>query len=487
MDSSTVDIAWEECIPDLPLDSASLPPLNALSSSSSSDLQHLELLDLFQLDSPVSPILSSPPQTPTKPKQAPPKAPFSPLNTLTEKLSTCTSTPSHSSTLSNPPSPEAVSPHQSSSTSLHPRPHVASSPRHPAPDLAQKELVNELSTRLSAASNESTALRKRVAALTAENRGLRAALDHANARLVAVAHAAAVHPPPQSPVMLGLAQVSADVAQRLAGALSISDTTDDPRDRKKRKRVTGAATTMACVMFMWGAMVGTPGLLKSGSSGYRSDANLPAIWTSKETGTAVAPAMPRVVDPKQSRWQPNCMRVLKQLPNGKEKKEDDMELDTDSPQEVKKEDKTIKEEDVVVHDSPDHGDAMFVDLKDEEAANVVARSDMRSHQIPDYSYVLCRDAGAAIDNVKACASRMQRGEKCGQPHTISLILPAAAAGVDDGTETTEDGMPALAEVQCSITSVARIPVTASVNKSKSKYGRVIATVAEGKGDGRQGK
>lgn len=483
------DIAWEECIPDLPLDTANLPPLNALSTSSSDDLPQLELLDLFSFDnnnssSDTIASLDNPPQKPSfeNPVQDTLYSSLD-LDTISnEKLSHCTSvlsqenSPAPSTRPSSPPTDTSATTAEHSESKPNKKFTLQPNEQSSAPkEESQSELVLELSTRLSSAGAEASALRKRVASLAAENRGLRHALDHANARLVAVAQAAAAHPPQNSPVMLGLAQVPSDVAQRLGSVLTVSsETTEDPRDRKKRKRMTGAATTMACVMFMWGAFVGTPGLLK-GSGSYRSDGNLPAVWTSSATDTAVAPVLPRhnLVDSSRGSWQPNCMRVLEQLPHGKEGKEEakvEPMLTTEAP-EVEK----------------DATNKMFVDMGDEKAANVVARADDTETVLPDYSYVLCRDAANAIDNIKACRGRLQRGEPCGQPHTISLILPARAAGIEDDINDTQSGSMQLAEVQCSILSVARIPSNAAtVPKSPSqKYGKVIATVPEGNADVRQ--
>ena len=214
---------------------------------------------------------------------------------------------------------------------------------------------------------------------------------------------------------------------------------------------------MACVMFMWGAFVGTPGLLKGSNSAFRSDANLPAVWKGEPPSSAVAPVVNRVIKEEDRPWQPNCMRVLQQLPDGSATSQDFI-------------DAQVKEEDV------DHGkqSQMFVDMDDQAAANVVAHSDVRDTRHPEYSYVLCRDADAAVDSVKACAAKSKNGEPCGQPHTISLIMPAAAAGLEDNDTKSFTAEPELAEVQCTVLSVARIP-SPKVDSS-SKYGRVIATV-----------
>lgn len=131
---------------------------------------------------------------------------------------------------------------------------------------------------------------------------------------------------------------------------------------------------------------------------------------------------------------------------------------------------------------------MFVDMRDGDAAAAVRSADARDPRHPQYSYVLCRDAQAAMDSVRSCATRMQRGETCGEPHTISLIMPAEVADGPDNGSSSGRATPVLAEVQCAIMSVARIPVEAGPSKTGSasaasspslgKYGRVIATVPE---------
>lgn len=478
------DIAWEECIPDLPLDTNNLPPLNALSSSSDSSLNQLHLLDLLTFDhSSEVPDNSDIPPSPHQ--KLPLPHVFTPVSdidtTHAESTSQCTSdsvTPTH------PPNQKLPS-----YTTIS-RDHHNTPPTSP-----ESDLVLELTTRLASAGAEATSLRKRVAALSVENRSLRASLDHANARLIAVAQAAAAQPPASSPVMLGLAQLPTDMATRFSSALTVSDTSDDsPRDRKKRKRVAGAATTMACVMFMWGALVGSPGLMKgSSTTSFRSEGNLPAVWKG-ERGGAVANgnAVAAVADDDRLHrrrthvegWQPNCMRVLSELPDGSEIEDSGSgpdEDDTDSDCSAA----DVNKMHGVNHVSSSTGrlvkkeaEEMFVDMKDEASANVVAHSDAKDASQPQYSYVLCRDTRAAIDSVRGCSDKIKRGEACGQPHTISLILPAATAGMGDDNETGVAHQPALAEVQCSILSVARIPVDPSTGKIEGKHGRVLATVPE---------
>lgn len=135
---------------------------------------------------------------------------------------------------------------------------------------------------------------------------------------------------------------------------------------------------------------------------------------------------------------------------------------------------------------------MFVDMRDRDAAASVRRTDARDPRHPQYSYVLCRDAQAAMDSVRSCAANLGRGETCGAPHTISLIMPAEVADGPDGASARATGArssPVLAEVQCAVMSVARIPVEHAHAKGAAasgsagsgpvaKYGRVIATVPE---------
>ncbi|PXF48143.1 hypothetical protein BWQ96_02095 [Gracilariopsis chorda] len=507
MDKIDVNIAWEECIPDLPLDTNNLPPLNALSNGLPN---HPDLLDLLNFDSDKNiDSVTTPGKLPSPESLTTSTAP---LNLTTdsftpspETLSQCTddstpppsllspqfivelpsdnstvgsriSSPSHTS-FEQLPSPQQSAPASPQSTKRSPskskqRRQRRSSKKSKESDANSKDsLVLELTTRLTSAGAEATALRKRVASLTQENRSLRAALDHANARLVAVAQAAAAAPPTtQPPIVVGLAQMSQEVAGRISGALTVNDVEEAPK--KKRKRVTGAATTMACVMFMWGAFVGTPGLLKAASNVFGGDnSNLPAIWKGNSGAPSAVPAVP--APHMQEGWQPSCMSVLKELPD--KSSEDDEETNQHQDGGLAKDEPLVVEEKPTKMDiDVSSAEKMFVDMRDEDAAKVVALADFRGQAQPQYSYVLCRDAQAAIGSIKACSESKKRGEPCGPPHTISLILPAATAGMEDENDT--DSMPALAEVQCSIMSVARIP-TPSVNNDNS-YGRVIATVPQ---------
>ncbi|CAN8075201.1 unnamed protein product [Agarophyton chilense] len=509
MDSIDADIAWEECIPDLPLDTSNLPPLNALSTESS---QNLDLLDLLSFDSDKTPdAITTPGRLPSVESLSTSAEPLclSPesFTQSQESLSQCTEHSTIMPILTSPPhmvnlpsdqstvgsrisspshtiSIETPSPQQSAPSSPRPTKRTSSNkPRQRRQKRSSKKkenvsnsnsndsLVLELTTRLASAGAETTALRKRVSSLSQENRSLRAALDHANARLVAVAQAAAAAPPTttqhsQQPIVLGLAQMSQDVAGRITGALTVNDVEEAPK--KKRKRVTGAVTTMACVMFMWGAFVGTPGLLKAASKVFGGeDSNLPAVW---KGGSDHASNVPAVAAPRlHESWQPSCMTVLKELPS----------TSTDGDDEAMDIDTTVKQENLIVNEKTDNeekvsAEKMFVDMRDEDAAKVVALADVRDRSHPQYSYVLCRDAKAAIDNIRACSQSKKNGEPCGPPHTISLILPASTAGMDDDNNT--DSLPALAEVQCNVMSIARIPVD-SMNDGNS-FGRVIATVPQ---------
>lgn len=559
-----VDIAWEECVGDLPLDTKNLPPLNALSSTCSSQLPAIDLLELLTYDhnnpdsgsarSPMaheklSHMCTTPPQetlSNVSPiTQSPPSSSFSdfltPMNEVCKTPSESSSAEHGNTTLPTSLSPTQSpppSPFQTAQAGSNKKPKVKNNRSsrkvlgdeslQPAPLLTdQSQLVLELSTRLASAGAEATALRKRVAALSSENRSLRAALDHANARLIAVAQAASAPPAPttttgattttttvatnpnchtgQQPVMLGLAHLTTtttDMTNHIANALTISDNSidDNPRDRKKRKRMTGAATTMACVMFMWGALIASPTWLTGNSSASRTQPNLPAVWKGDATLPNVpVPSVPRVDRVRQS-WQPNCMRVLKQLPDGSESAK---VLKPEPMLVAHVNDDDDDDESQHNHDGLTTVNKMMVDVtEDKAAANVVANSDLTDPRHPLYSYVLCRDAQLAMDNLKACTSKMQNGQACGEPHTISLILPAKAAGLDDDENKTRQGQPALAEVQCSIISVAKIPVdansvdgssssspvssspsdptlsTSSASIHSASRGRIIATVPE---------
>lgn len=691
------EIAWEECIDDIPLDTKNLPPLNALSCTTSSHLPDIDLLDLFSFDSSScahgdarsprahevmqqKPRLGTPPPAAMMPESCEglvfPEMEEETLSPVTSPSPTpsspgasgcsdgCHSQATHSHSHSHSHSQSSTTKIMLKNSCSTPSPcchhdaarknnktniihkaknlscshHVAHPPHQHeeeenkaqnnsgnATELDdQSQLVLELSTRLTSAGAEAAALRKRVASLSAENRSLRAALDHANARLVAVAQAAAMQPATApaassspSPIMLGLAHVTTDVASRIAGALTVSDVNacarplhgaagtaaggvgiggqgatcmgmgmgaagglnggvcidDSPRERKKRKRMTGAATTMACVMFMWSAFVGSPGWLSSSSTSPASgDGNLPAVWKGDGPGAVanvpVHPAGLRGVD-RAGAWQPNCLRMLEQLPDAPSSAHAEAEaaaattvVDEDVDEEhramstgnppvkstgtgtagapaIGKTEPLLtafRAEDGHVTSSyhlpyassaapavssssssgsgssgaatsttaSDDGGGcglrtnkdMFVDVENKAAASVVARADMgvNGGRLPRYSYVLCRDAQMAMDNVKACTTRMKRGETCGEPHTISLIMPAAVAGLDvdggyDAEGVTADAganetrrrqvrHAALAEVQCSITAVARIPGDVGRAEGDGRSGRIIATVPE---------
>lgn len=277
---------------------------------------------------------------------------------------------------------------------------------------------------------------------------------------------------------------------------------------------------MACVMFMWGALVGSPGWLGSTStSASRSQAALPGSWNpapdapTTSAAAAAALAKPHHHTQQQEQWQPNCMRVLHSLP--------DSDSDGDgggggsSLKKSKREPLLVvsaagsEDTDVIMDHQTDSSSSssssIVVPTIKKIDGNDAASSAISNHNnMPQYSYVLCRDTKAALDNVKACSKRMRAGLPCGQPHTISLILPASAAGLDDtwdGTHSENDSSPNapgqldLAEVQCSITAVAKIPSShhsqqyqtaaagaataqGAAHQTASKYGRVIATVPE---------
>lgn len=140
-------------------------------------------------------------------------------------------------------------------------------------------------------------------------------------------------------------------------------------------------------------------------------------------------------------------------------------------------------------------------------ASTTSSPPLTGNQTPALDYVLCRDSAAAARSVQGCVAQMRDGKACGPPHTISLIMPASAAGLDvddasDGTSVRENasGSPSpqvYAEVQCSIMSVARIPGLFSMadhgdpvlhavgrstsddgDASPSVYGAVVASNSE---------
>ena len=509
MNLNVADMPWEQCMSDLPLDSNNpLPPLNSFSSSSSDDLPQLDLLDLFPFEDPNESDNATPnislnqdmPLTPTsnKFKDLTTTIQLSPIHDIdtdddtTHTNPTC-STSSDTQSDASSPNISITSNHIKSTNSI--KLDLNNNNNNNNTTSSQNEVVLELSTRLAAAGAEANALRKRVAQLTGENRNLRSALDHANARLIAVAQAATINPSTTTtttttqPMMLGLAQVSSDMANKFTGAITVSDNQldDSPRERKKRKRVTGtagaAATTMACVMFMWGAFIGTPGLFKGTSSSFRSDANLPAIWNGNENNPhGVVPVRTGRKDNMQidhQRWLPNCKRVLEVLPTGKEipqvinkdQRKTSNTLNTKTEARIRNGDNQQEKDET-------NNKKLFVDVdQDNYAANTVTKADLVDRRHPEYSYVLCRDADKAVNSIKACAENLGKGETCGPPQTISLILPASAAGMTDENDTNNI-QPGLAEVQCSIMSVARIPVEGINDQNDESSGRIIATIPE---------
>lgn len=350
----------------------------------------------------------------------------------------------------------------------------------------------ELSKRLDASISENAVLRKRVATLVAENRALRDGLVGANARLAAVAAVTNQQVPQrmpqqvqqqvqqqtqqthQTPMLYGLAQVSADVAKHLAGAFTVSDASTDIDDssgddsvdharRRKRRRVaTGTATTMACFMFMFGFFFSTPTLVSQAQGpSERTDANLPAVWLA-DGSEAPVPAVKKASSPAAGAagpdvWTPNCVRPLEQLPSNP---------------------------DTADHSAHVHG-PMFVSMDDGDASHAaVARIDrFDAKHPPQYEHVLCRDAESAADNVRSCSERLRRGEQCGLPYTLSLIMPAAAAGLEDDNDTdSRSAGPALAEVHCIVSTVTRIPSSAAAASSSahaaSGYGRIVTAVPQ---------
>lgn len=292
----------------------------------------------------------------------------------------------------------------------------------------------EISTRLRAANSETSALRARVAQLVRENRHLRSSLQTANEKL----HA-------KNPLLLGLAHVSADVATTLSAALSIqpqnstnANTAATAQPPTKKRKRAAAGKTLACLVLMCGFFFGTPSLLNSENE--NKSANLPAVWSpSPLVKVSTPPVRPRY-----------CIRTLEQLPAASA---------------------TVPEKAASSSDS-DHEE-------EEKEASPQSRAVERQHSTKppnQFSYVLCRDSSTALEHVRACSQRLSVGKKCGDPHSISLIMPASAVGLDSTSDVGEDEY---AEVHCNIVSVARIPHAVSSNvQARNPYGRVMATVPD---------
>lgn len=353
-----------------------------------------------------------------------------------------------SGTLSPLPSPRPATPSDSTvsaSSSLgvpatsNPSVSAASTPAPiPGPTpccAAAQAALDETAARLTSAGAESAALRARVAQLVRENRALRASLDAANqanqtaAAQTAAARAGAVAPAGANPMLMGLAQISADVAAGISAAMH-----PPPPAGKKRKRA-AARKTLACVVLMCGFFFGSPGSVLNPSD--RTDANLPAVW---RPSTGPRPAGNRLTVPPPVRPS-HCLRTLEQL--APPAAEEAVKADA-GPAVVPPPPKAAKREPVVV------GGAV------ERATVVTAPSDARTQQ--EFSYVMCRNSSAMVEHAGDCARRQADGKACEASQTISLIMPANALD-PDGEPADPDGD--YAEVLCSVVSVARVPGSAA--------------------------
>ena len=285
--------------------------------------------------------------------------------------------------------------------------------------------LTEVSTRLNAATTENAALRSRVAELVRENRSLRTNLDVAQKQAQA------------NPLLLGLAKVSAEAAGALASALH---TVPKPPPGKKRKRA-AMGKTLACVMLMCGFFFGSPSVLNDTE---RTDANLPAIWSGEsKNGLVRSTTRPTTTDTTPPVRPSLCLRTLEQLPPP--------ELASKTRDEIRlknwKSSKTKLQSDNM------------------NGAPVAAAIEpaMKKHRIDQFSYVLCRDAPDAVQQVSACSKKMQQGRACGSPHEISLIMPAAALRGEENFDGTVDKDDDYAEVKCNIMSVRRISAAQTRN------------------------
>ncbi len=288
--------------------------------------------------------------------------------------------------------------------------------------------LNEVSARLKAASTENAALRTRVADLVRENRSLRSNLDVAQKQAQA------------NPLLLGLAQVSAEAAGALANALN---TVPKPPPGKKRKRA-AAGKTLACLVLMCGFFFGSPSVIKDAE---RTDANLPAIWSGESKRGVVARSNHANAEGNRVATPPVrpslCLRTLEQLPPPELASKTEDEINSENKQAVKMEPETVS-----VNVTPAAA-----------AAQGAVEPAMKKRRVDQFSYVMCRDAPDAVQQVSACSKKLQQGHACGAPHEISLIMPAAALRDEEsleGGEMDKEEEDSYAEVKCSIVSVRRI-------------------------------
>lgn len=299
----------------------------------------------------------------------------------------------HLPVLSHTLSP-AMSPHPPAVSDSSVSSHSLTSPsrRTPATCCADvRAALHELSARLKSATAETASLRGRVAELVRENRQLRTSLDTAKSA---------------NPLLLGLAHVSAEAASSLAAALAPRNVAQQQPVGKKRKRA-AAGKTLACLVLMCGFFFGTPSVLDPD----RTDAV--AVWGgASNNAIATRPVAPPV---RPS----HCLRTLEQL---------------------------APPEPAVVAPPPA--------LEDNQLVVSPPASKEERHKPAQFGYVMCRNSSAALEHVSECQRKQSVGKKCGAPHSISLIMPAAA--LSDSLHDDDDD-DVYAEVLCNVVSVSRIP------------------------------
>lgn len=316
--------------------------------------------------------------------------------------------------------------------------HHVSAPPSPSCCSNVRAALDEVSARLKAASSENAALRSRVANLVRENRNLRASLDVAQKQAQA------------NPVLLGLAQVSAEAAGALASALNGVGALKQAPPGKKRKR-SAAGKTLACLVLMCGFFFGSPGVIGDSD---RTEPNLPAVWANgkgkvlapSRTGRVITPAARGAVPPVRPSL---CLRTLEQLPPPELASStttiDDAVVDGGNKDMVRVVKKEVKLE-----------AALEPSIKKQRTPSGTTNGASNTAHGEQFSYVMCRDAGQAVDNVAECQRKLAQGKECGPPHEIKLIMPAAAlrGEMDDMSDERDDEY---AEVKCNIVSVTRIP------------------------------
>lgn len=331
-------------------------------------------------------------------------------------------------------------------------------------DTRKQEVVSrkQLEERLKMSAEENGRLRRRVADLVKENRGLRTHVEQlgqaATAMQTALQNAVCggggggggggnnggykgvknCGEGDGGGMMVGLATVSKEMAKQLGGMVVIGG-----KEKKRRRKKVG--TAMACAMFVMAALVGIPDYLRDGSGMLalpgQSGADGSEHGLVPMSGESVLARVPQL-----------CEYIVREPVkkaiadhSGAEKKDDG---------------------------------SLFVNIEDEHTERVLSTdgdlSDDAAHGT-HFSYVLCKDSVKASASVESCLKAGKSGKECPKKSVISLIMPMPAGTFEDGMDGENESVDAkstLAEVECTVSSVRRL-VPRRVNPPVA--GRVIAT------------